>query len=79
MKEMILTEDIIWDVADGVDFCPVFGDNVYKSFTKDEYLKLKYFPKMGRKYWIMIDGEKRYLKLDKKTVILDCGKIMQEI
>lgn len=54
--------------ADGVDFVPVFvyGDipQIICSYTKEELQHINYFPKSARRYWKMIDGEKKYI--DKK-------------
>lgn len=54
--------------ADGVDFIPAFynGDipPIICSYTKEELQHTNYFPKAARRYWKMINSEKRYI--DKK-------------
>lgn len=55
--------------ADGVDFCSIAwryflsinkSFPIYKSFTKEELLKQKGYPKSGRAYWKMINNKKNY-------------------
>ena len=66
---MILNKDNIWEVADGIDFVPLFTkkDDINKkilaSYTKEEFLKGVAYPKISYLYWKDIDGNKMYLEL----------------
>lgn len=57
--------DNMSDKADGVDFVPIFHDMkfppVYASYTKEEIVNVKEFPKTARKYWVMKNGQKEYI------------------
>lgn len=64
-----ITEEMEQIGADGVDFCSIAWKYflsinkpfpIYKSFTKEELLKQKGYPKSGRAYWKMINGKKNY-------------------
>lgn len=78
-KKFILTEDNIWDYADGIDFSAIGSGEITHSFTKEEYLKSKGYPKNCRNYWIKKDGIKRYLRLNVETLEDDNGRIYQEV
>lgn len=66
---MILNKDNIWEVADGIDFVPLFTkkDDINKqilaSYTKEGFLKGVAYPKTSYLYWKDIDGNKVYLEL----------------
>lgn len=52
--------------ADGVDFVPLWFDKrfpppVIRSYTKEEYIVAKAYPRSNRLYWKMINGKKEYI------------------
>ena len=51
--------------ADGVDFVPVFYDMkiapIICSYTRKEVEDLDYYPKSGRRYWKIVNGNKEYI------------------
>ena len=67
MKNDFVYQEMIEQGADGVDFVPIsFGENtlvpIYKSYTKEEWLKEECVLKTNRKYWkIDEQGRKIYL------------------
>ena len=66
MNDFILEEMNKYD-ADGVDFVSIMFDpikrpNIYKTYTREEWLASdRSYPKTGRRYWKMIDGQKIYV------------------
>lgn len=79
MIKIILNEDNVWDYADGIDFCVIGSNQVTHSYTKEEFKNIGYYPKNIRRYWVMKDGEKKYLELDVETIISEDGRIYQEV
>ena len=69
MSDHIL-ERIIALNADGVDFHPIMLKSdigtpnmiIFKSYTKDEFVNVRYYPKSCYTFWKMIDGKKQYIK-----------------
>ena len=67
MKNDFVLQEMIEQGADGVDFVPIgFDENapapIYKSYTKEEWLKEECVLKTNRKYWkIDEQGRKIYL------------------
>jgi hypothetical protein len=53
--------------ADGVDFVSIFpdtilGPEVLYSYSKKDWLASnRSYPKVGRRYWRMVDGVKTYI------------------
>ena len=55
--------------ADGVDFHPIMQKReigtphmkVFASYTKDEFVNVKYIPKSCYTFWKMVDGRKEYM------------------
>lgn len=56
--------------ADGVDFHPIMlktdigtpNMTILKSYTKNEFLNVNYYPKSCYTFWRMINGQKQYIK-----------------
>ena len=51
--------------ADGVDFVPIMSPellpHIIESYTKEEWINgVSCYPKSGRKYWKLINGQKVY-------------------
>lgn len=79
MKKVFLTEENIWDYADGIDFCVIFSNQVTHSYTREEFKTLKFYPKNNRRYWVVKNNNKTYLELNKEILIDDSRKIYQKI
>jgi len=75
---IVLTEENIWDYAEGIDFCVIFSNEVTHSYTKKEFEKLRGYPKNNRKYWIIKDGAKIYIPLNRE-IFINKGKIYYEV
>jgi len=78
-RAFILDEDNVWDYADGIDFCPIFSDVIIESYTKEKFQSVKCYPKTNRKYWIMRDHKKSYLRLGVSTFIDEDMSIYQKV
>lgn len=79
MRFEILTEENIWNYADGIDFCVIFSNKITHSYTKEEFKDVNAYPKNNRRYWIIRDGIKAYLQIGKEICKSDDGKIYQEV
>lgn len=64
--------------ADGVDYVPIFttpdmpNKNIILSRTREEELASDSYPKSGRLYWKIIDGQKVYITKPIKTNYNNC-------
>lgn len=79
MKEVVVTEDNVWEYADGIDFCVIGSNRITHSYTKEEFAKIRCYPRNARRYWIMKDGYKAYITLNKNILIDENGKMYQEV
>ena len=67
MKNDFIYQEMKKLKADGVDFVPIWFDStqpapIISSFSKNEWIKIKRYPKTGRRYWKIDErGNKLYL------------------
>lgn len=54
--------------ADGIDFVGLFFDSpfandhtIYQSYTREEFMETRCYPKTNYKFWKIVDGKKEYI------------------